>query len=331
MALPNPLSQFASIDADLGRVEEELRRSVESDHPFLSEVAGHLIHAGGKRVRPGFTLAAAAAARPDAAPASLDVVRGGVAVELVHLGSLYHDDVMDGAQTRRTVTSVNAEWGNLQAILAGDFLLARASEIAASLGTEVAGLLASTIAQLCEGQIRELQHTYDVERTEADYLRSIEGKTASLLATACRVGAIVAELSRDRVDTLTAFGHDYGIAFQIVDDILDVIATDEMLGKPAGNDLVEGTYTLPVLYALETEHGTDLRHLLGERLDDATRDKARDLVRISGGVERALAVACRYSDGAAAALEPIRGSLAAEALGAASDHLITRVATLLDG
>ena len=156
---------------------------------------------------------------------------GAVAVELVHLGSLYHDDVMDEARTRRNVESVNARWGNLVAILAGDFLLARASEIAASLGTEVAGLLAATIGQLCEGQVRELAQTFDVARDEESYLASIRGKTASLMSTACRVGAITAGLSREGIDAVTVFGEKVGMVFQIVDDILDVVSTDERPGQ----------------------------------------------------------------------------------------------------
>ena len=168
-------------------------------------------------------------------PSSYDVVRGGVSCELVHLGSLYHDDVMDEADTRRGVETVNAKWGNLQAILAGDFLLARASEIAASLGTEVAGLLARTIGWLCEGQIEELRHTYDITRNEESYLASIHGKTASLYGTAARIGAIVAGHDRVVIDALTEYGNAYGIVFQIVDDILDITATNGELGKPAGS------------------------------------------------------------------------------------------------
>jgi heptaprenyl diphosphate synthase len=159
---------------------------------------------------------------------------------------------MDEAATRRGVPSVNGKWGNLVAIVAGDFLLARASEIAASLGTEVAGLLAATISRLCEGQIRELQNAFDVTRTEDAYVASIRGKTASLFASACRIGAIVGGLDRAAVDALTAFGHAYGMAFQVVDDILDVVATEAELGKPAGHDLVEGVYTLPVIVALQS-------------------------------------------------------------------------------
>src|SRR5436190_17936334 len=141
-------------------VEEALRDAVRSDDAYLTEIASHLIVAGGKRVRPLFAIASASASGQ--ANPSDEVVLGGVAVELVHLGSLYHDDVIDEAPTRRTVESVNARWGNLTAILAGDFLLARASEIAASIGTEVAGLLAATIGRLCQGEVSELRPAYYV-------------------------------------------------------------------------------------------------------------------------------------------------------------------------
>src|SRR4249919_802285 len=158
------------MEADLARVEAALRGAVRTEDEYLTELASHLIVAGGKRLRPVRAMAAAGT-RQDTL--SDDVVQGGVSVELVHLGSLYHDDVMDEAETRRTVESVNAKWGNLKAILAGDFLLARASEIAASLGTEVAGLLANTIARLCEGQVRELRDAYNLGRTEENYITSI--------------------------------------------------------------------------------------------------------------------------------------------------------------
>lgn len=311
--------------ADLEKVEVELRQSVHTDDPFLTEVASHLILAGGKRIRPGFTLASSFALDTESRAASHEVIMGAVSVELVHLGSLYHDDVMDDAATRRTVDSVNARWGNLKAILAGDFLLARASEIAAALGTEVAGLLANTIARLCEGQIRELQDAYNVERTEDNYFQSIAGKTAALLATACRIGGIVADLPRPLIDTLTDFGRYYGMAFQVVDDILDVVATDEELGKPAGNDLVEGIYTLPVLRTMSGPDGDRLRAILGREIDDAERDEARAIVRANDGVDHSLAVAADFARRAAAALEPISGSIAAASLGAAADHLIEKV------
>jgi heptaprenyl diphosphate synthase len=310
---------------DLTKVEVELRQSVQTDDPFLTEVASHLIVAGGKRIRPGFTLASSFALDTEVRAASHEVIMGAVSVELVHLGSLYHDDVMDDAATRRTVDSVNARWGNLKAILAGDFLLARASEIAAALGTEVAGLLANTIARLCEGQVRELQDAYNVDRREDDYFSSIAGKTAALLATSCRIGGIVAGLPRPLIDTLTDFGRAYGMAFQVVDDILDVVSSDEELGKPSGNDLVEGIYTLPVLRTLASDDGPRLREILGDKLDAGDRDAARTIVRSNGGIDAALTIARGYADQAVASLVPLDGTVAAASLGAAADHLISKV------
>ena len=294
------LLDLPSLEDDLRRLEDALRASVTSGDPFLSEVAGHLIGAGGKRLRPALALAAASAG--GVTPTD-DVLQGGVSVELVHLGSLYHDDVMDEASSRRGVESVNARWGNLVAILAGDFLLARASEIAASLGTEVAGLLAATIGRLCEGQVGELKTAFSVARTEDEYLSSIGGKTASLLSAACRIGALTACLERPAVDALTVYGEAIGMVFQIRDDVLDVVGTEAELGKPAGNDLVEGVYTLPVIRALaDPRAGGELRPLLGKPLDQPERDKAREIVRESDGVLYSVAVGRRYADDAVAAL-----------------------------
>ncbi len=288
---------------DLVRVEEALCGSVETADPFLTEVAGHLIAAGGKRLRPALALTAAYAAAPDAAvrPAPEAVMMGGVSVELVHLGSLYHDDVMDEALTRRGVESVNARWGNLVAILAGDFLLARASEIAATLGTEVAGLLAATIADLCEGQVRELTKIFDVARSEEAYLEAIKGKTAALMSAACRIGGLTAGLPRPSIEALTVYGQRLGMVFQIVDDVLDVVCTDEQLGKPAGNDLVTGVYTLPVIRAMAG--APDLQSLLGAPLDNDTMNKARDVVRSNGAIGTALGVAGEYASEAERALD----------------------------
>lgn len=314
------LSSLRVVDQWRSRVEDALREAVRSDDAYLTEIASHLILAGGKRVRPLFAIAAATAAGVDV---SDDVVRGGVAVELVHLGSLYHDDVIDEAPTRRTVESVNARWGNLTAILAGDFLLAKASEIAASLGTEVAGLLAATIGRLCEGEVGELRTAYNVDRTEAAYFSAIEGKTASLFATACRIGAIVGGLPRDQIEALTEFGLAYGMAFQIVDDVLDVTATEAELGKPAGHDLVEGVYTLPVLRALAA--GDGLRTRLGRPVEGAELDAALSAVRTDGAVTGALDTAREYAAAAITALDPLRDSEGAAFLHSAVDQLFARV------
>ncbi len=302
MAALAPLLQLPGMTGELVRIEAGLRQAVVTSDPFLTEMTTHLVAAGGKRWRPALAVAAGSCGT-GGIPVSDEVVLGGVAVELVHLGSLYHDDVMDEASTRRGVESVNARWGNLRAILAGDFLLAKASEIAASLGTEVAALLAATIGDMCAGQVRELQTAYNAERDEEQYLAAIDGKTASLAAASCRIGALVAGLPRPQVDALTTFGQRFGIAFQIVDDVLDVVATDEQLGKPAGNDLAEGVYTLPVIRALrESEQSTELADLLGRPLSGPEVDRARKLVQADTAIEGSLIVAGSYCDEAVASV-----------------------------
>ncbi len=309
---------------DRQRIEVALVAAVGTKDPYLNELARHLIVAGGKRLRPVLTIVSA---RVAGGPTLEAAIQGGISCELVQTGSLYHDDVIDESFIRRGVETVNAKWGNLQAILAGDFLLARASEIAASLGAEVAGLLGHTIARLCEGEIEQLRHTYDIARPEASYFSSIAGKTASLFSTAARIGGIVADLDRPVIDALTAYGLAYGMVFQIVDDVLDITATEEQLGKPAGHDMVEGVYTLPVLRSLQVGGvGADeLGDLLGSPLDTVVRDKALSIVRGGSGVDEAIEIAGGYVTAATDACAALPASPATEALLAAPRALLDSV------
>jgi heptaprenyl diphosphate synthase len=305
---------------DLARVESRLTAAIRVDDRFLGEVAGHLVGAGGKRLRPMLALCAGYAVRGAHAPVTDAVVTGATAVELVHLGSLYHDDVIDEAEMRRGVPSVNARWSNIVAILAGDFLLAQASSLAASLGADVAALLAATIGELCRGQVLELQHLFDVDRSEESYLSAIEGKTATLMATACRIGAMVSDVSADSLDALTQFGQHLGMCFQIVDDVLDVTRTEAELGKPAGNDLHEGVYTLPVIFAVA--HSEELRGLLGRKLEWPQVAQAVSLVATPDVIEASMAVAVTHA------------SKASEVLAGAADldpGVCDRLRTLVDG
>lgn len=292
-----------AIDKDLSRVEEALRSSVRTDNPFLTEVASHLIDAGGKRLRPVLALCAGYAKPGVGTTASADdpVIAGAISAELVHLGSLYHDDVIDEAATRRGVPSVNARWNNIVAILTGDFLLARASEIATSLGADVAGLLAGTIGELCKGQMLELQYLFNIERDTESYYSAIAGKTAALMASSCRIGAMAAELPDPAIEALASFGHHVGMVFQIVDDVLDMTADEEELGKPTCNDLVEGIYTLPVIEVLAESE--ELRALLGRRLSIEEAADARDVVVALGGTTIALEAAETHAERARTALE----------------------------
>jgi heptaprenyl diphosphate synthase len=275
-----------SVDEDMTRFEPLLAESVIIGDEFLDQVTTHLLTAGGKRLRPLLAIASATGGEREA---SQDDLLGGVSLELMHLASLYHDDVMDEATMRRNVESVNSRFGNLVAIVAGDFLMARSAAIAADLGTEIAGLLARTLALLTRGQVSEVRTAFDVNRTVEDYYEAIGGKTAALMAASCRVGGLTAGAAPDQIEALSAFGHELGVVFQLRDDILDVTAVDGQLGKPAGQDLAEGIYTYPCLVALkDPEVGPELAALLGRPLDEPEREKARSLVVGTSGIEASL-------------------------------------------
>jgi heptaprenyl diphosphate synthase len=239
-------------------VETRLGEVSIAETPFLTEIAQHLLVAGGKRYRPLLSEVAAELG-PNTAHQS---VEAGVAVELVHLGSLYHDDVIDEADARRGKASVNANWTNTVAILAGDFLLARASEIAAPLGEEAVALIARTYATLCEGQVSELVHAHSVDHGPEGYYDVIGGKTASLIRTSARLGAMTGGADDETIEAISEWAWEMGMVFQITDDVLDLIASDEFLGKPAGSDIGEGTFTLPVLLAAAGPEGPKIRSLL---------------------------------------------------------------------
>jgi len=298
------LVPIPSVWERLERVEQRLYEVTEADDPFLTKIAQHLLGAGGKRYRP--LLAQVAAELGDTSGSG--PVEAGVAVELVHLGSLYHDDVIDEAETRRAAISVNANWTNTVAILAGDFLLARASEVAAPLGEEAVALLARTYATLCEGQVAELQLADDLDHGHDQYLRVIGGKTASLIRTSARLGAMAADATPAEVDAVSEWAWQMGLAFQMTYDILDFVATEQFLGKPAGSDVGEGTFTLPLLYAAEGPERDELSTLLGagRPYDEATIDRVIQLVIDGGHVDRVIAETGERlgkASGAAAALD----------------------------
>jgi heptaprenyl diphosphate synthase len=268
------------------RVETRLREVTRSSIGFLTTAAQHGLGAGGKRFRPLLAQVAAELGPTDGE----EPVEAGVAVELVHLGSLYHDDVIDEADTRRGATSVNNNWSNTVAILAGDFLLARASEVAAPLGAEAVELIARTYATLCEGQVLELELQDSLDHGPDEYFAVIGGKTASLIRTAARLGAITSGADRDSVEAVSEWAWEMGIVFQMADDVLDFVADEQFLGKPAGSDIGEGTFTLPLLYAAGGDDGGRIRALLGSGRPHAQDVIAEviDLVVAGGHIERVL-------------------------------------------
>jgi heptaprenyl diphosphate synthase len=298
----------SEIAARLDRVEEELEKAVAADSDLLSATARYLLQAGGKRFRPMLVLLAGYFGDP----ADPRLILGSVAIELSHLATLYHDDVIDESADRRGVPSANARWDNTVAILTGDYLFALASEMSADLGPDVCRLLARTITILCDGQIREVDAAGSLEQDEDGYLEVIRRKTGSLIATSCRLGGVLSDAAPEHVETLEAFGESLGLAFQLSDDIMDITSTQLELGKEPGTDMKEGVYTLPVLHALH--RGPDrqeLRHLLAQGAPDGERlVRALQIVRGEGSisharravgaeVRRAVGLAKQLPDGAA--------------------------------
>lgn len=251
---------------NLEELENRLIQISSSSDSFLTEISQYLISAGGKRFRPLIALLAGELGDGD----RKKVIDAGVSVELIHLGSLYHDDVIDDASTRRGVVSTNKKWNSTLSILAGDYLLARSSELAAeSLGLESVKLLASTYAQLVEGQTKEVQYSYNTDHGTEDYMKIIEGKTASLIRTSARLGSMASNSKQDSITAISEWAWHNGIIFQITDDILDLSSDEQTLGKPSGNDILEGTYTLPVLIALQ-KNPEKIKKILDEIKDNKT-------------------------------------------------------------
>jgi len=245
---------------NLENFETRLYEISSSKDSYLNNISQYLIKAGGKRFRPVCTLLAGELGNGD----NKKIIDAAVAVELIHLGSLYHDDVIDEAETRRSVQSANVKWNATLSILAGDYLLAKSSELASeTLGLQSVKLLASTYAELVEGQTKEIQYQYDTEHSTEDYMKVIEGKTASLIRTSAKLGAMAAECDENTTKAISNWAWHSGLIFQITDDILDLSSNSETLGKEAGKDILEGTYTLPVLIAL-SENKQKIKKILEE-------------------------------------------------------------------
>ena len=309
--------------AGLVAVEEHLRQSVKSTYPFVTETSLHLVDAGGKRFRPLLVLLAAQfgdAGAPGVVPAA-------VVVELTHLATLYHDDVMDEAAVRRGAASANSRWGNSIAILTGDFLFARASDILADLGPECVRIQARTFERLVHGQIREtVGPEVDGDPIE-HHLRVLADKTGSLIGTSARFGAMLAGADEAIAEILTRYGERIGVAFQLSDDLLDVVSETGQSGKTPGTDLREGVATLPALLLARTTDPASarLRRLLsGPIEDDAEVAEALRLLRAHPVMDQARDVLRAWADEALEAIAPLADSTAKAALAALCEYVVAR-------
>ncbi|MDO0912583.1 polyprenyl synthetase family protein [Streptomyces sp. DT2A-34] len=317
----------ADVQAGLAAVEEGLLEATKSEVPFITEAAQHLVRAGGKRFRPLLVMLAAQFGDPYAP----GVVPSAVVVELTHLATLYHDDVMDEAAVRRGVESANTRWGNSVAVLTGDFLFARASHILADLGPEAVRVQAEAFERLVTGQILETAGPQDGRDPVEHYLDVLGGKTGSLVAVSCRFGAMMSGADETVVDVLTQYGERLGVAFQLADDVLDIASDSHESGKTPGTDLREGIPTLPVLRLRERAERLGLAEdiALCELLDSDLSDDGRlaealAALRAHPALEQARRDTVRYAEDARAALAPLADIDAKAALMELCDAVVHR-------
>jgi len=325
---PDPVLE-REVRARLDEVEAGLEKAVLADSDMLAATSQHLLKAGGKRFRPMLVLVAGYFGDPR----DPRLISGSVAIELVHQATLYHDDVIDEADARHGVPSANLRWGNSVAILTGDYLFARASEIAAELGTDVCALLARTIATLCDGQIREIEAAGRVTQTEAAYMEVIRRKTGALIATSCRLGGMLSDAPVGYLDVLDGFGEALGLAFQLSDDIMDLTVSSDVLEKDPGQDLREGVFTLPVLHALHQGGGRadELRGLLeGASPEGPAFDRALAIV-LEDGLAEARRAVVREVDRAQELARRLPGGTAQTALIQLAEYLAARCDARADG
>ncbi len=314
----------AALRSTLDAVERQLQHAVAAADPVLTEVARYLVDAGGKRFRPLLVALAAqfgAAQRPEVASSA-------VVVELTHLATLYHDDVMDEALVRRGGPSANARWGNSIAILTGDYLFARAADVAAELGPEAVRIQARTFSRLVHGQIAETSGPGRGDPIE-HHLRVVTDKTGSLIGTSARFGAMFSGASHSTVEALAAYGDTIGVAFQLSDDLLDIASDSAESGKTPGTDLREGVSTLPVLYAIADEQSAPrLRQILsqGAISDAAEVTEALELLRESAALKRARETVRGYAERARNLLTAVPSNPARAALESLADFVAERTA-----
>ncbi|MDH6118061.1 polyprenyl synthetase family protein [Kitasatospora sp. GAS204B] len=315
------------VQAGLEAVEAAMAEAVQSDRPLIAITASHLIKAGGKRFRPLLVMLAAQFGDPTAP----GVVPAAVVVELTHLATLYHDDVMDEAPVRRGVPTVNARWDNSVAILTGDFLFSKASQVLSDLGPEAVRIQADAFERLVTGQILETAGPGLEDDPLAHYLEVLAGKTGALIAVSGRFGALMAGAEPHVVEILTEYGEKMGIAFQLADDVLDIASDGHESGKTPGTDLREGVPTLPVLLLqsmpLDESDPEDarLRELLQQDLtDDQAHAEALRLLRRHPALERARRETLRYAEEARALLAPLPDGPAKAALQGLCDAVAIR-------
>lgn len=284
------------------QIEKQLKNVLATNNPHLREPALRLV-TGGKRLRPFLVIAAAMS---QGKAVNRVVIDACVAIELVHIGTLVHDDIIDEANMRWGVPTINTKEGVNNAILVGDYLLALAAVQATKVSKEATHIIASTIAEMCDGQSHETADKFNVDRTIESYLEAIRKKTAVLTSAACQIGAISANLPQKEVDALSRYGEAFGMAFQLTDDLLDFLSTEEEMGKPVGNDLKEGVYTMPILIAQRGVSRDKVWSWLGEKpTSKPTPEVVTETLISNGAIQATVAEIQKYNNIATNSLQII--------------------------
>jgi len=312
------------IDAELEMVEQRMKKLVSSSQELLTSASLYVIEAGGKRLRPTLAILSHHAMHGNELERLIDIAS---AMELIHSATLIHDDINDGAEIRRGKKAAYREFGLHEAIVTGDFLFARAFYIGGTFGKKIVELVANTTTQVAEGEMMQYGHRRDPKLSVDQYLKIIEGKTASPIKTAAQLGVILAKGHAEDVRNFGEYGLNLGIAFQIIDDVLDLTGDEKRLGKPVGSDLREGNLTLPVILAKDKDKGLYKRLLelfRSETPDQTLIRECIDIVRSNGAVDEAIGIARGYAEGAKEYLESVPPSKYRDKLFELTDLVVNR-------
>lgn len=293
---------YSFLNSDINLIEKKLEETIQAESFLLRQASMHTLQAGGKRIRPVFVLLAGKFGRYD-----IHVMKNvAVALELIHMASLVHDDVIDDADLRRGQPTVKSKWDNKIAMYTGDFVFALALELMTNIEKPAAHkILARTIVEVTVGEIQQIKDKYRFDQNCRDYLRRIKRKTALLIAVSCQLGAIAADVEEIIHKKLYRFGYFVGMSYQIIDDILDFTSTEKELGKPAGGDLLQGNITAPALYAMENDEIRKEIERVHEKMDPSEIIKIISLINQSGAIEKSFALSDLYLQKALTELEGI--------------------------
>jgi len=313
---------YQSIQDDLSQARESLRSIIKVDFPWLSEQLGYVVGGGGKGIRPALTLLSGKLYQYNLKY----LLPMAVSVELMHTATLIHDDAIDKSTSRRGRATIYKLWGEEPAVLLGDYLFAKAGEFVSDTHClRVIKLYSQTLATISSGELIQFFSAYNLKQTREQYFKKISGKTASLFALATESGAILSEAPEESVKILREYGHYLGIAFQIVDDILDFIGTEEELGKPVGSDLAQGTLTLPAMLLLERyPEDNPVKRLFENRDDQDNIKQAIELIRNSPIVDDCYTVAAEYKARACQNLKDLPENNSRQALLGLAEYVVAR-------